>query len=278
MMSRITFFIFKIIPFLIIALILFAACNHFVVNFGTQEIYSNLLDSFEGTQESNSSNDISVSIDSSLLSYNEHLQENCYNHPEKKYNSKKNHEEICQKIIILENLKKYHFDSNTVTFLVSLIAALLMSIIFNYLFNLEEKIENKYLKPLLKSNKIRFLWEKFYDIYVKVESIYVESIFLKQSLLSNNQIINTDSMEVVYTMYRKVESLLALIRNKRISQIPENIEKDIVVTMDNTLNNIRLESIKRIPENKGNTRYLDDLYDKLTELRYEILKMETVKV
>ena len=229
-------------PILIISIIFIASCNHIIVNLGTQDIYSDI----------------------PALINNEDNSTSCTH-------------DISEKIITLENLKKYHFDSNTVTLLISLIVTLLISIII-ILQSEIRKVTDDYKEELQKYQEQIPLLRSSSDLCIRIESIYVETCMFKQSLLYNNETLRREMMEAIYSMYRKTQSVIYFIYNKQIKKIPKDIEWEIVATLDSAINNIDIEKIKANRANWGNTRYLEELHMKLIELKNTISVMERTNV
>lgn len=273
MMNQVSNGILKFIPHLIIICILAVACNTAFVNYDTKENYYNALESIKKVEGRHSCDTLNKCKDISNLAIENPKYDTTTYCTDDNITKSVIHEDIIE----LEKLKKYLFEANTITFLVTLIVALLLGFIVSSQKDIRKETEN-YQKELQNSKVYIYILENFHDMYVRIESVYLESNFLKQYIYANNGELNQKIMEVVYRMYRKTRSVISLIHDKKINSTTESIKREFVATIDDTINAIEIEKIKSESKNKGKTKYLEDLNDELITLRDEILNMRIIDV
>jgi hypothetical protein len=284
--------ILVLLPYFIIILIVIAACNHTSVNIFTKgDLSCTPKDTLK--RESMCMKDTNIISKDTILCKKKQCESEFY---------KKQKEDICREIKI-EETKKLFFDSNTVTYLITLIVALILTTVITTQREIRKEVERysdglkqysdelekyKKLLPELEeynskfkqySDELKILIPEFKEsnsLYVRVESIYMESCVLEQALSANKLVLNTRIMEIIYSMDRKIHSISMLIQKHNITKIPEDIRWEIVATIDNAINIIKIDKIK--DKNPENTRYLEDMYDNLNELKDVIVNMNAIDV
>jgi len=218
--------IFKSLFPLIVLLLIIAACNYITVNNHIKDFYKTELDTVPRTH-------LDCLIDSSkMVSSNQPIDKSIIN--ERNCVSSNSSKDLYyNKMIQFEKMKSYLFDSNTITFMVTLIIVLLISFVIN-----SQKEIQKGLDDIKRGQKRLNITEHYHAIYVNVMSIYLESQNFKKIVSTNNQILSEDSWEVVYRMYRKTRTIQSTIQKKKLYTISSYYKNEIVVVIKDTIDTI----------------------------------------
>ena len=178
-----------------------------------------------------------------------------------------------------ECLRKYIFDGNTITFLITLIVALLMGLVINSqkeIRDIHDKLKRAHDDvKLFEATKLAI--EESYAISVKVESIYLEACIFRQVAFTHKQILTSQMMSIVYGMYKKTRSIITVIQEKNINTIPKSVQDALVETIDDSIAVIGFDKIYKEPKNKEDTEFLRDLEHWLNVLNKGISEMRVVE-
>ena len=192
-MDKIKKLIFNSLFPLIILLLIVAACNYITVHNHIKDFYQTTL------EKEPTSTQLDCLVDSSKMISSTQRSEKSITVEKKCICGNSSNDFYYHKMMQFEKMKKYLFDSNVVTFLVTLIVALLAGFLFNEHKDNQETLE-KYKKDIQDYlNRLKST-EYCHSIYARIVSIYLESQNFKKIVSIKNQILSEESWEIVYSL------------------------------------------------------------------------------
>ena len=267
-MDKISNIILKSLPIFIVILLLFAACNYIVVNYNAKNLDSNETDIIPNQNKSVYLNDTSNYV---FPPSNNEITNICNCHSCNTFPK----DDFFQKIMQIEKLKKYLFDANTITFLVTLVIVLLIGFIIGTQKEIRQGLDDT-KNELQRFKEIKSSIEEFHEIYVRATSIYLESCNFQRIISTTNYVLTEgildNIMETLYRMYRTTRAILSTIHRKNLNIIKDNYKGELLVIIYDTINTIGFDRIFEV--NPENTGYLMEFKDKLEELRDVISSMK----
>lgn len=174
-------------------------------------------------------------------------------------------------LVELHDLKSSVFEANTITFLVSFTLALLFTILLSIQDRMSqhmktiqesEKFIVKFKKGIIRTSYIQRKFTRIYHIYNGV-------VMLNYMLASENQLVSSKILTIVYMIDREVRSIL---NNKSEYDDKLNIEdkRKLVEILADCVNNLNIKELKSKKENKSKLASIISLNDNLIELRNRI--------
>lgn len=245
---------FRLCFFLMIVVLLSACANYFAVNIGVQKVIND-------TQQRICRID-SLCANNSDSPSSEHKVDDI----------KTNIDQMKTNVIELNDLKKYLFDSNTITFLSSFVLIFLAGI----LFDIEKRAKDKLNKTKDGIARLRVELMQL-DIYKFATTSLILSKNLQLELSSNEYVINNRVSLLTYELNKQIEVLLNKLRDKGLTcivQRSKDANKDCLYDIKLI---IEKEEIWVNKKNKDKLKPLNECKNHVSECIKELEKLDIIK-
>ncbi len=302
----------KILRYVVVGLIIviFAVSfiNHIVVNMRCETMMKRVSDDVHDIRNSM----VVMRNDSTLLADEVKVMPDSVDVKQVLSDLDSKHNGIKETIDEMHKQASFLFDANTITFLVSFALALL----FTALLSMQDKVTQQ-MKAIndTKSDILKFkdeskrLMDKvindtesnlssfrdetkrsvdivvqeaqrqhdFQRMHISVCQIYNGMITLINSLVMGNNIVSNDMMPLIYLMDREVKSLLK-VNSSNQSAIELLDKRELIELLYDCINNLNVDKLKNVPENKDRLKSIRTLNEDLISLRDLIESMPELSV